>query len=179
MNIGPVKWILPLSLLIFFCELNAESQTTSKLPKISLTTHIEPGVDMTSNGLRPSFTLKYYYSFEYTPDYPIEVNYFGVNLAKEVSQVPPANAYMQTYMWSRIGTLVFIIGGFGFSVCNLIYQANEGSKSQAATGQPASINATPLYVGLGFVGVGIVLHFSRHIWIHLAVNDYNKAAVQQ
>jgi|WetSurMetagenome_2_1015567.scaffolds.fasta_scaffold608193_1 hypothetical protein len=159
-------------LTVAVAPLAASEDEGRALPKIYLTTHFEPGVNFTEGGIRPSFILKYY--FGYDKEYLDEVSYFGANLAQAVKPVPDAYSLMKTYLWSRIGSLACIVGGFGFFVCNFIYQYDKGMKEQRATGRPGSLNATPLVIGLGFVGAGVVLHFSRHIWIHAAVNTYNR-----
>jgi hypothetical protein len=151
---------------------NAAEETLQTLPKMYLTTHIEQDVPTFDGTFHPSFSIKYYFGTD--KEYLDELSFFGGNLARAVKPVPSAYALMQTYLWSRIGSLAFILGGFGFTVGNFIYQANHGMKEQDATGRPGSFNPTPLYIGLGFVGAGVVLHFSRHIWVHLSVSAYNR-----
>jgi hypothetical protein len=122
---------------------------------------------------KPSIIPKYFYGSDTLIMSPL--NFFGTNLSRTVSEVPKAHASARTYTGFRIASLIAIFGGFGFTVGNMIYQAKIGTDYQNETGNPGSFNPTPFFAGLGVMGGGIVLHFSRHIPLHLSVSAFNKS----
>lgn len=126
----------------------------------------------------PFFSLipKYFYGPNKQDLTPL--NFFGTNLLHVVSEVPDAHAAALTHTWFRITSLIGILGGFGFICCNGIYQANKGFAYQEKTGQPGSFNMTPIFIGAGVMGAGLVLHFGRHIPLHLSIAYFNRSTLE-
>jgi hypothetical protein len=119
-----------------------------------------------------------HYFFGSDPQTLTPLNYFGTNLSAAVRDVPEAYKAARTYTAFRIASLVGIFGGFGFTVGNMIYQAQKGIQYQERTGKPGSFNPVPFFAGLGFMAGGVVVHFGRHVPIHVAVSAFNRSGIE-
>ena len=88
--------------------------------------------------------------------------------------VPAAQAWMSAYTWSRIGSIVFLVGGIGFTALYSLKELIESSGDPKTQEPSRPFNFTPMFIGLGVTSIGISLAISRHVWIRVAVRTYNR-----
>ena len=118
--------------------------------------------------------LFYGYGFENDYDYITEVDFGGGNLNRAMKPVPAAQAWMNAYLWSRIGSVVFMAGGIGFTAIYSLKELIESSGDPETNEPSRPFNFGPMFIGLGITGMGISFAVSRHVWIRVAVRTYNR-----
>lgn len=171
MNIIRIAIIMAITLSHF-----AYTDTTSTEQKSVARLYLEYRVDGWSYDAKTGFSIirRPYYGI--TSDYMEKVKYFGQNIAKEMEPVPEAKRIMNGYKIHAIGTITGIALGIGTIVAAGTIGLQKGSKQKPdgtyETKVPAGIP-----IGFALIGTGLILSFTKPIYLRAAVNEYNRHAI--